>query len=152
MFLNAGDTINGTQGEVLINVNGNIINAGWISKITATATKQKKEIKVLGLRESQYKANGWTGEGSATIHDVTSVFRRMMIDYVKTGKDAYFDILTTVDDPNSNAGAERMRLGKCNINSCDLVNLDANAEELETDIDFTFSEADMLEEHKNVLA
>ena len=45
-----------------------------------------------------------------TIYYVTSLFRELMLDYIRSGKDTYFDLVVVNDDPNS--GSED-RLSSC---------------------------------------
>ena len=69
----------------------------------------------------------------------------MLIDYAKTGRDLYFDMVITNSDPGSSAGTQRIKLGQCNIDGGDIAVIDVDSEFLESSFDFTFSEVDDLE-------
>ena len=106
-FLEAKDTINGGEGTAYATINGNIEELAYVKKIEAKVDKEKEEIKVLGRRGTSSKAKGLKGTGTMTIYYTTSIFRKLMSDYNKTGKDTYFDIQITNEDPASASGKDR---------------------------------------------
>ena len=67
---------------------------------------------------------------------------------MKTGVDTYFDIQVTNEDPTSSIGAQTVLLKDCNLDSVVLASFDVDADVLEEDLDFTFSDADLLEKFK----
>ncbi len=83
-----------------------------------------------------------------TVYYATSLFRELMIKYMKTGVDTYFDIQVTNEDPTSSIGAQTVLLKDCNLDSVVLASFDVEADVLEEDVDFTFSDADLLEKFK----
>ena len=83
-----------------------------------------------------------------TVYYATSLFRELMIKYMKTGVDTYFDIQVTNEDPTSSIGAQTVLLKDCNLDSVVLASFDVDADVLEEDVDFTFSDADLLEKFK----
>ena len=96
------------------------------------------------------KTTGWKGTGSATFHYNTSIFRKMMLDYKRTGRDTYFDIQITNEDPTSSAGRQTIILEDCNIDGGILAKFDADSEYLDEDMDFTFEDFSMPEKFKNL--
>ena len=146
MFLKAGDTINGQEGIAQATINGQIHDLFFMKSIEATAEKNKSEVKTIGNRATQHKTCGWSGSGSMTIYYVTSLFRKMMIEYIKTGKDTYFDLLVTNNDKTSTVGTQTTVLYNCNLDSTVLAKLDVDSDALEEDVDFTFDDADLLDE------
>lgn len=83
-----------------------------------------------------------------TVYYATSLFRELMIKYMKTGVDTYFHIQVTNEDPTSSIGAQTVLLKDCNLDSVVLASFDVDADVLEEDLDFTFSDADLLEKFK----
>lgn len=142
-FLKAGDVISGTEGKAFITVNGRNLEAFYIKSVEATVEKNKSEIKTIGRRATQHKATGWTGTGSMTIYYVTSEFRKMMRDYIKTGKDTYFDMQITNEDESSSIGKQVVTLIDCNLDSVIMAKLDVDADGLDEDVDFTFEDVEM---------
>lgn len=145
MYLRAGDTISGQEGKATANIDGEIVDLFFIKSLEASFEKNKVEIRTLGKRGVQHKGVGWSGSGSMSIHHVTSLFAQMALEYVKYGRDTYFNITVVNDDPTSSIGKQTIVLYNCNIDSTVLAQLDSDSNALESDIDFTFDEFDILD-------
>lgn len=149
-FMKAGDAISGQEGRAYATINGRIEEMFYAKTIEATAEKNKSEFKALGRRGTQSKAIGWTGTGSMTIYYATPIFRQMMIDYIKTGRDTYFDIQIVNEDPNSGLGRQTIVLKNVNLDSVIMAKLDVDAEFLDEEISFTFDDVDMLDSFNSI--
>lgn len=149
-ILKASDTICGKEGFAQANIEGQIYKLFYIKSLEATMEKNKAEIQTIGSRATQHKTTGWSGSGSMTVHYITSIFRKKAIEYIKTGKDLYFDLIVTNDDKSSDAGKQTMALYNCNLDSTILAKLDIDDDALEEDMDFTFDDAEILEEFKEL--
>lgn len=150
-YLKAGDTISGQEAVakmIIHNSDGtNTTEDLFFAKnLEGSCEINKTAVKTLGKRGEQHKPTGWTGSGSMTIYYVTSLFRKMMLNYIKTGVLASFDILVTNSDPSSSIGAQTTVLKNCTLDSITLAKFDVDAEVLDEDFDFTFDDADMLDE------
>jgi hypothetical protein len=145
-FLRGNDTISGSEALATSNINGNIQDMFYIKTFEAKAAKIKKEIRTLGSRATQHKSSGWTGTGTMKIHYITSMYRKMMLEYAKTGRDTYFNITTTNEDPTSSVGKQTLVLYGCNIDESILSAIDLEATSLEEDVPFTFDDFDILDE------
>lgn len=143
--LNFKDTINGAEGRAYTTIDGNIELMFYLKKLEAKAEKKKTEGKTIGNRATQHKANGWNGTGSMTIYYITSKFREMMLDYIKTGRDVYFDIQIVNEDPTSDVGKQTIALKKVNIDSVVLAKIDVDAETLDEEVSFTFEGYEILD-------
>ncbi|MEK3950972.1 phage tail tube protein [Paenibacillus sp. FSL H7-0703] len=142
-YLKAGDTISGQEGRAFATINGNVEEMFYIKTLEATAEKEKTDVKTLGKRGTQHKANGWSGSGSMTIYYTTTRFRQLMLDYIKTGKDTYFDIMIVNEDPSSSIGKQTVVLKSVNLDSVIMAKVDTDSEVLDEDIDFTFDDVDV---------
>ncbi|AIQ45620.1 phage portal protein [Paenibacillus sp. FSL R7-0273] len=142
-FLKAGDTISGQEGRAYATINGQFEEMFYVKAIEATAEKNKAEVRTLGRRGVQHKATGWTGTGTMTIFYVTTRFRQLMLDYIKTGRDTFFDITVTNEDPTSTIGTQTVTLLGVNLDSVVMVSLDTDSENLEEDVEFTFEDVDI---------
>jgi hypothetical protein len=142
-MLKAQDVISGKEGRAYAVINGNVEELFYARTIEATVEKTKTEIKTLGRRGTQHKATGWSGSGTMTIYYVTSLFRRLMLDYTRTGKDLYFTLQVINEDPASSTGKQTTVLKEVNLDSVIVARLDAEADELEEEVPFTFSDWDM---------
>lgn len=140
------DTINGAEGKAYATIENNVELMFYLKKLEAKMEKKKTTGKTLGNRATQHKANGWEGTGTMTIHYVTSTFRKMMYDYAKTGRDLYFTVQVTNEDPTSTIGKQTVVLKKVNIDSTILTKLDVDAENMEEEVAFTFDDFDVLDE------
>ncbi|WP_139992642.1 MULTISPECIES: phage tail tube protein [Paenibacillus] len=150
-FLNAGDTISGREGRAFTVINNSQEEMFYVKTLEASIEKQKAEIKTLGHRGLQHKATGWSGTGTMTIYYVTTKFRQMMLDYVKTGVDAYFDIVIMNEDSSSATGKQTVVLNKVNLNKVIIGKLDTESEALEEEIEFTFEGVD-IQDHFTALS
>lgn len=144
-FLRARDAISGQEGRAYATINGNVEEMFYVKTLEATVEKQKSEMKALGRRGTQHKANGWTGTGSMTIYYVTTRFRQLMLDYIKTGKDAYFDIQIVNEDPSSSIGRQTVVLKNVNLDNVIMAKVDTESEFLEEETNFTFDDVDILD-------
>lgn len=143
-FLQAKDTISGREGTAFAQINGKNEEMFYIKTLEAKIEKQKAEIKTLGSRATQHKTSGWSGTGSMTIYYMTALFRQMMLDYIKTGKDTNFTINVTNADPTSSVGTQTIMLKNVNLNSVVMAKLDTESDVLEEELEFTFDDVDIL--------
>lgn len=143
--LKARDTINGALGTAYAIINGNREPLLYLQDIEANIEKSKREIKVLGNAGTKHKASGWNGTGAMNIYYSTSLFRKLMVEYMKTGKDTYFDILIENYDPSSEIGRQSVMLKNVNLDTSSITKLDINSTELSESIGFTFEGVELLE-------
>lgn len=144
-FLQARDAISGQEGRAYATINGNVEEMFYVKTLEATVEKQKSEMKALGRRGTQHKATGWNGTGSMTIYYVTTRFRQLMLDYIKSGKDVYFDIQIVNEDPTSSIGRQTVVLKNVNLDNVIMAKVDTESEFLEEETNFTFDDVDILE-------
>lgn len=148
-YLKAKNAISGGAGEATVTIDGRVYNLFSAKKINAKVSKSKADIKVIGARGVQKKAAGFSGSGTLSLYDVSSVFRKLMIDYMDRGKDFYFDLTVRSYDESSDYGAQTVTLYDCNLDEVTLAQLDADADALEAEYPFTFARAAMSEEYTN---
>lgn len=144
-YLNAKDVISGQEATAFLKIDGRIEQLFYAKSIKAIAKKKKVFIKTLGKRGAQSKTSGFEGTGSLVIYSVTSIFKKYMSDYIKTGKDIYFDIQVSNDDPTSSIGKQTVILKNCNIDNVTMANFDIYSESLDETLSFTFDDVDILE-------
>ena len=146
-FLLAKDIISGQEARGYMNIDGK--NELMFFAKKADAEKSKKELKTIGNRRTQQKATGVKLTGSMTIYDVTPTFRKIMVEYIKKGIDAYFDMTIINEDPTSSVGKQTVVLKKVNIDSIELAKLDVDSEAMEEEVPFTFEDVEVLDEFGN---
>jgi len=148
-LLHAKDTISGQEGKAFFQTDNVTEEMFYIKSLEATVEKEKAEVKILGRRGTQHKASGWKGTGKMTIYYVTSKFRQMMFDYIKNGKDMYFTIEVTNEDPTSSIGRQVVTLNNVNLDSVMIAKLDTESDVLEEEVSFTFDDMDLKEHFKD---
>ena len=144
-YLLARDVISGQEATAQAIINGEIVDLFMAKSIEATFTKRKSEVRTLGKRGTQNKTTGWTGTGTLTVYYVSSVFRKMALDYIKNGKDLYFTLVIVNRDPTSTIGTQTMALYNCNLDATTLAKFDTEADALDESMSFTFDDAEMLQ-------
>ena len=151
MYLKAGDTISGQEATATMLVkhpNGTttVENMFWAKNLNATVEIEKTDVFTLGKRGKQSKPTGWSGTGDMTIYYITSLFRKMIINYIKTGRPVYFDLAVTNNDPASSVGPQTTILKNCTLDSVVLAKLDVETQVLDESVNFSFDDADILDE------
>lgn len=144
-YMDARDTISGSMGNVYYTIDGKRKLGMQFVSVEAKMDKTKKEVPILGKSGKGNKSVGWKGSGSATLHYVSSDFRQLMVNYAKTGEDFYFDMQISNEDPTSAAGRQSTILKDCNIDSIIIAKVDAAADTLDEDMDFTFEGVELPE-------
>ncbi len=145
MFLKAEQIISGQAGRAYANIDGRNRELMYLKSVDASVAKRKTAVRTLGKTGDQYKAAGWSGKGKMRVYYITSLFREMMLDYMKTGRDSYFDIVVINEDENTDAGRQTVVLKNCNLDSVVLARLDVDADNLDEELSFTFDGAELLE-------
>ncbi len=145
-FLRAGDVISGQEAKAIATINGEVVELFEAKSIEATATKRKAEVRTLGKRGTQSKTVGWSGTGTLNMYYVSSRMRKLMLDYIKTGKDIFFTLVIINADPTSTVGTQTMALYNCNLDATVLAKFDTEADALDESATFTFDDAEMLTE------
>lgn len=144
------NVISAKEAKAFAVINGNVEELFYAKAIEATVEKNKVEVKVMGRRATGHKAIGWSGAGTLTIYYVTSLFRKLMLEYIKGGRDFYFDLQITNHDENSPFGRQVTALKDVNIDSISFGMFDVDGEVLEEEIPFTFEDVELLEEFQNI--
>lgn len=146
MFFREMDAISGKQAKAYATINGRVMELFYAKSLESTIEKNKVDVPVLGKTNTPQRSAGWSGSGTMTIYYVTSVFRQLMLEYVKTGKDFWFDLMVTNEQPGSTAGKQTITLLGCNLDSVVAASFDATSDDmLEEEMPFTFNDIDMPE-------
>lgn len=150
-ILQAEDAVNGREGVATAEINGEVVELMELANLNINIEKTKTEFKAMGTRNTQNKTTGWKGTGSGNVRYVSSRWAKLMQDYVKTGKDTYFTIVVTNEDPGSATGKQVIQVLGCNLDSLDIAKLDIDADVLDQDIDFTFNDFNILQEFNSLV-
>lgn len=144
-YLKAVDTLSGREGSAFITIDKENIEMFELKNIEVKVELTKTEVDVIGKRMTQQKISGAKGTGSMTIHKVTSRYAQIGIEYLKSGKVPSITIKITNDDPSSSIGRQTTVVRDVVLDSIVIAKLDVGTEVLDEDVDFTFTDADLLE-------
>lgn len=148
MALNSNHLINGGSGMAYIRKDGKRFQAANVNSVDASVEFEKMEKKALGKRMTIHKITSGSGSGTLNMSYMGSVFRDALLEWRKTGKQPYFDLDLTNDDPSTPHGRQTVVLYNCLPDEITLSMLDSEGEELEEEIPFTFEDFDIPEKFK----
>jgi len=135
--MNGLDAINGKEGTLTVTVDGKVQELGMCKTASAKVEKIKKEIKSVGARMNKHKTVGMNGTGEMVLHTMYPSFKKLLDEYLKTGKDFYFNLTFTNEDPASPAGKQIVTVQNCLFDEVTLAELNADDETLEDTLPFT---------------
>lgn len=152
MFFRNQDAISGKMARAYATINGRVEELFYAKSIEATIEKNKVDVPVLGKTTTPQRSAGWSGSGTLTIYYVTSLFRQLMVEYVKTGRDFWFDLQVINEDPVSSAGKQTVVLKNCNLDSVVIAQFDATSDDmLEEEMPFTFDDVEILDSFNPII-
>lgn len=145
------DAISGKQAKAFITIDGQQEELFYAKSLEATIEKNKVDVPVLGKTNTPKRSAGWSGSGTLTVYYVTSRFRQLMREYVKTGKDFWFDLMVVNAQPDSSTGSQTTVLKGCNLDSVSAAQFDAGSDDMmEEELPFTFNDYEVQELFKPI--
>lgn len=148
-FFRDQDAISGKMAKAYATINGRVYELFYAKSLEATIEKKKAEVPILGSTKTGQKATGWNGSGTMTIYYVTSLFRQLMLNFIKKGQDFYFDLQVINEDPSSSVGKQTAVLKECNLDSVVAAKFDITTDDpLEEEVSFTFSDYEIISTFK----
>ena len=138
MYLLAKDTVNGAEGKVFVTVNGQQIEVAGMRNITTNAEIQGADMRVIGTRTIQNKANGAKLTGTGNIYYGTPLWSDMVLQYINTGVMPQFDLQITNIDPTTTIGSQIMAYYGCQLTGTIPLSI-LNSEEAVLNYDFNFT-------------
>lgn len=141
-YLLAKDTVNGAEGKIFITVDGKNIEVACMRNITTNAEIQGNDMRVIGTRKIQNKANGAKLTGTGNIYYGNNIFLDMVLQYINTGVMPQFDIQITNNDPTPTIGTQTMAYYDCQLTGTIPLSI-LNDEEAMLNYDFNFTYTDV---------
>lgn len=149
MYLLASDTLNGAEGKITITRAGRILEVCGMRNIKAVAGIQTSDMRTIGTRKIQAKANGVKQTGSGNVYfgsNGSNLFTDMVLNYINNGIQDEFDITITNEDPTASVGAQTMGYYGCVLTGdIPLSILDDETAMLNYDFNFTYTNVNRLE-------
>lgn len=125
-------------------INGKNYEMFGLKKFQSDAEFQESDFKVVGTTLVQKKTTGVALTGTATIYYGTPMFLQQLQTYLKTGRLPYFTFQITNDDPSTSVGVQTVALYNVKLAKMPIAMLDADAEWLEQEISFSFTNIEVL--------
>ncbi len=145
-FMNERNAVSGKQAKAFATINGRVEELFYAKSLDATIEKKKSDVPVLGKTNVGKKTAGWSGSGTLTVYYVTSLFRELTLEYIKTGRDFYFDLQVINEDTSSNNGKQTAVLKNCNLDKITAAKFDGTSDDmLDEELSFTFDDYDLLD-------
>lgn len=144
-FLLEKDALNGKQGKAIATINGQNQELFGAKKVQTDAEFQESDFKVIGTTLVQNKTTGVKMTGTMTIYYGTPIFIKMVQDYKKTGKMTFFNLQIENDDPSTSVGKQTVVYYNCKLNKVPMSMLDADADFLEEEVGFSFTDIEVLD-------
>ena len=144
-YLRAKDTVNGALGTCYALIGGKRHELMQVKNVQAKVKKTRTAIPILGLTAKQQKSGGWEGTGVMTVYYVSSLFREVMVDYMKNGVDTYFELMLTNEDTTSDTGRQTVLLKDVNIEEMLIGKIDVSETAMEEEMKFTFGGVELLD-------
>lgn len=144
MFLLERDALNGKSGSGFATINGENHEMFGMKKFSSNAEFQESDFKVVGTTLVQKKTTGVTLTGTMTIYYGSPYFLQMLQEYLKTGKLPYFMLQITNDDPSVSVGTQTVVLYNVKLQKLPIALLDADADFLEMEVGFSFTNIEVL--------
>lgn len=146
-IMNAMDAVAGSLASAFITMaDGNRYCFMQLYKFESKVNVSTKEVARIGTTGKGNKPTGWTGSWNGTAHYNQSIFRKMLLEYKKTGIIPTFDIQVSNEDPTASVGRQTIILKGCLFKGGTLAKFDADAETLDEEIEGTFDDWDMPEQ------
>lgn len=138
------DALNGKSGKAFATIDGKNHEMFGLKKFQSDAEFQETDFKVVGTTLVQKKTTGVALTGSATIYYGTPLFLEMLRTYLKTGRLPYFTFQITNDDPSTSVGTQTVALYNVKLSKMPVAMLDADADFLEEEISFSYTNVEVL--------
>ncbi|MEG1427101.1 MAG: phage tail tube protein [Oscillospiraceae bacterium] len=144
-IMRATDAISGAQATAFITIDG--VRYVLMQMISFEAKMEIKsgEVAILGRTGKGSKPAGWVGTWKGRAHYNQSVLRQMWLQYKNKGVLPAMDIQVTNEDPTASVGRQTVILKECFTKGGIVTKFDAEAENLEEDMEGTFDDWEMPE-------
>lgn len=137
-YLLAKDTVNGAEGKIFITVDGKNVEVACMKNIQTNGEIQGNDMRVIGTRKIQNKANGAKLTGTGNIYYGTNLFTDMVLKYINEGIMTQFDIQITNRDPSTTIGSQTIAYYGCQLTGAIPLSI-LNDEESMLNYDFNFT-------------
>lgn len=143
-FLNGRDTISTKDAKVYVTIEGKVIPLIECKKFSAKLEKNKEDVQTLGSRWKHKKVTSVEGTGTLGGYLISSNWTKYALPYINGGKDLYFEITMTINDPTSRAGTQTLHFGEVNLDDVPFADFEADDGVMDWESDFTFEQVNLV--------
>lgn len=145
-FLLERDALNGKSGKAFMTIDGKNIELFGLKKFELSAEFDEADFKVVGTVLTQKKTTGVTMTGTATVYYGTPHFLRVLKEYLTSRRIPEITFQITNDDPSTSVGVQTVAIYGVKLSKVPVALLDAEADFLEEEIEFSFTGIEVLSE------
>ena len=143
-FLNGRDTISTKDAKVYITINGSVYPLIECKKFSAKLEKNKEDVQTLGSRWKHKKVTSVEGTGTLGGYLISSNWIKYALPYIQGGKDLYFEVTLTINDPTSRAGTQTLHFGEVNLDDVPFADFEADDGVIDWESAFTFEQVNLV--------
>ncbi|CAM3206647.1 phage tail tube protein [Lactiplantibacillus plajomi] len=143
-FLNGRDTISTKDAKIYITIDGKVIPLIEANKFSAKLEKNKEDVQTLGSRWKHKKVTSVEGTGTLGGYLISSNWSKYALPYIKGGKDLYFEVTMTINDPTSAAGTQTLHFTDVNLDDVPFADFEADDDVMQWESDFTFEGVELI--------
>lgn len=151
-FLLERDALNGKSGKAFMTYDGKNVELFGLKKFESNAEFDEADFKVVGTVLTQKKTTGVTMTGTATVYYGTPHFLRILKEYLTTRRLPEITFQITNDDPSTSVGVQTAAIYGVKLSKVPIAILDAEADFLEEEIEFSFTGVEVLSEFEETPA
>ncbi|MCY9807457.1 phage tail tube protein [Lentilactobacillus senioris] len=144
-FLNGRDTISTKDAKVFVNMGGKIWPMIECNQFAAKLEKNKEDVQTLGSRWKHKKTTSVEGTGTLGGYVISSNWAKYALPYIQGGKDLYFEVTMTIEDPTSRAGKQTLHFTDVNLDDVPFADFEADDDVMQWESDFTFEGIELVE-------
>lgn len=144
-YLLERDAVNGKEGRAYATIDNRRIEIFQLKNLEINSNFQEADFKVVGSNIVQKKTTGVELTGTMTMYYGSREFRNMVIGYIKNHVLEYFTLQVVNDDPSTSIGRQTLVLRNVKLQSATIARLNADADWLEDDVSFSFTDIDELD-------
>lgn len=138
----AYEAIDGRKAIAYATIKGKRYQLFQLKSFETKTEKNNVELQRLGTTVAGNLTSGIKLSWEAEMYYNTDIFRALAMEYLKTGKETYFDLQVTNDDPNSSAGRHTVILRDCKINNINMAMINVENQALTEKVDGTCEDID----------
>ena len=138
----AHEVIDGRHATAYATIKGKRYLLFQLTNFDTKTEKNNIEIQRLGTTVAGNLTSGVKLSWEAEMYYNTDIFRALALEYIKTGKETYFDLQVTNDDPNSSAGRHTVILRDCKLGNISMSMVNVNNQALTEKVDGTCEDID----------